>query len=195
MNVLKRIFGADLIIPTDTALADNRYLFVEGEINAEMASEFTKQVLYLALLDSDKPIKLIINSRGGEIEAGLKMCEVVKNSPCPINAYCFDKAYSMAAILFESVNANRYMVGHSKLMLHEPLVEGFHRGRASDLEELTSQLKEKNDLLLSIVANRCNISINQLKKETQKDRYFNEEEALKLGLADKIVTFLDLIQD
>lgn len=118
MQIVKRGYGGTNIIPIDSELGQKRVIFVEGEITQEKADEFVKQVMYLVLTDYEKPIHVIINSCGGEIDAGLKMCDTVAHCPCKINAYCFTKAYSMAAILFESVNGTRNMIGHSKLMLH-----------------------------------------------------------------------------
>lgn len=188
-NVLQKNFNGSVLIPIETDLEDRRIVFVEGEINSDSADDFAKQIMHLVLSDSEKPIKLVINSGGGEIDAGLKMCDVVSECPCKIDAYCFGKAYSMAAVLFESVNGERNMVGHSKIMLHQPSVYGLQKGTALEIEELSKQLSDKNDLLLSIVAKRCNMSLSKLKKETEKDKYYSAEEALKVGLTDNVVTF------
>lgn len=188
-NVLQKNFNGSVLIPIETDLEDRRIVFVEGEINSDSSDDFAKQIMHLVLSDSEKPIKLVINSGGGEIDAGLKMCDVVSECPCKIDAYCFGKAYSMAAVLFESVNGERNMVGHSKIMLHQPSVYGLQKGTALEIEELSKQLSDKNDLLLSIVAKRCNMSLSKLKKETEKDKYYSAEEALKVGLTDNVVTF------
>lgn len=194
MNVIRSGYSGDLVVPIDSEFESKRVIFVNGEINQELADEFLKQVMHLVMLDSEAPIHVIINSCGGEIDAGLKMCDVVAQCPCQIHAYCFTKAYSMAAILFESVNGSRNMVGHSKLMLHQPSVMGIQRGSASEVEELSKQLIEKNDLLLSMVADRCRWSLGKLKEETVKDRYFDAKEALETGLADQALEFVDLMK-
>lgn len=193
MNVLMKKFGNDMLIPIETSLEDRRIVFVEGEINQEKADEFAKEVMHLAMEDMDKPIKVIINSEGGEIDAGLKMCDIVAECPCTVDAYCFGRAYSMAAVLFESVNGKRYMVGHSKLMMHQPSVYGLKSGTAGEIEEISNQMKEKNELLLSIVSKRCGMSLAKLKRETEKDRYFDADEAIKAGLSDEVISFADLL--
>lgn len=193
MNVLLEKFNGDTLVPIETALERKRIVFVEGEITQEMANEFAKQMLYLTLTDKETPIKILINSEGGEIDAGLKMCDIVSECPCKTDAYCFGKAYSMAAILFESVNGTRYMVGHSKLMFHQPSISGSIRKNAGEVEELSVQLKEKNELLLKIVSEKSGISLAKLKKETEKDRFYDAEEANKTGLSDQTVTFSDII--
>lgn len=194
MYIVEKNFSGNVLLPVEAKLSQNRMIFVEGEINSNLANEFAKQIMYLALEDSYAPIKILLNSEGGEIDAGLKMCDVVSECPCKIDAYCFGKAYSMAAVLFESVNGERNMVGHSKIMLHQPSVYGLQKGTALEIEELSKQLSDKNDLLLSIVAKRCNMSLSKLKKETEKDKYYSAEEALKVGLTDNVVTFKNIIE-
>lgn len=192
--ILKSSYAGDTVVPVNAELASKRIIFLEGEIDQKQADKFAKEILYLVLTDSKKPIHLIINSSGGEIDAGLKMCDIVSNCPCKVNAYCFSRAYSMAAVLFESVNGDRCMVGHSKLMFHQPSVYGLKRDTAGEIEELSKQLSEKNDLLLSIVADRCEWNLEKLKEETIADRFFDGEEATKLGLANQVITFGDLFR-
>ena len=193
MYVVENNFNGGVLVPVEAKLSQKRIIFVEGEINSQMADEFAKQMMYLMLENSKEPVKVLINSEGGELDAGLKMCDVVSECPCKVDAYCFGKAYSMAAILFESVNGDRNMVGHSKLMFHQPSIYGLKKGTAMEVEELSKQLNEKNELLLSIVAKRSNMSLSKLKKETEKDRYYDAEEAKKVGLADNIVSFGEIL--
>lgn len=193
MEILKNSYNGTILVPAETLFLDQRIVFINGEITQEMANEFAKQMLYLTLVDKETPIKILINSEGGEIDAGLKMCDIVSECPCKTDAYCFGKAYSMAAILFESVNGTRYMIGHSKLMFHQPSISGSIQKNAGEMEELSAQLKEKNELLLRIVSEKSGISLAKLKKETEKDRFYDAEEANKTGLSDQTVTFSDII--
>ena len=193
MYVIRENYNTIVTVPIETSLAEKRMVFVEGEINQMAADEFAKQIMFLAFEDSDAPIKVIINSEGGEIEAGLKMCDAVEGCPCRVDAYCYTRAYSMAAVLFESVNGNRYMVGNGKLMLHQPSITGTGRKTAGEIEELSLRLKETNDRVLSIVSKKSGISLAKLKKETEKDRFYDADEAVKTGLADQAVSFGDML--
>lgn len=193
MYVVERSFNGSTLIPVETELAQKRIVFVEGDINSQMADEFAKKMMYLAMEDDQKPVRVVINSGGGEIDAGLKMCDVVAECPCRVDAYCFGKAYSMAAVLFESVNGERNMVGHSKLMLHQPSIRGLGHGTAAEVEELSRQLSEKNELLLSIVSKKCGLCVEELKKETEKDRYYDADEAIEKHLADRVVSFREMV--
>ena len=72
MQIVKSGYGGTNIIPIDSELGQKRVIFVEGEITQEKADTFMKQIMHLVLVDCEKPIHVIINSCGGEIDAGLK---------------------------------------------------------------------------------------------------------------------------
>lgn len=193
MLVQNKSFNGTTTVPIETDLFDKRKVFVEGEICMALANEFLKQIMYLVLKEPEKPIQLYINSNGGEIDAGMKMIEIVSNCPCKINAYCFGNAYSMAAILFESVNGERNMLSSSKIMLHQPLITRMEYKNAGEVTEIAKHLQKANEKLLEIVSKRSGISLSRLKKETIKDRYFDANEALQFNLADKVVDFSNCI--
>ena len=192
MNIIEKSYSGTGIIPIETELESRRFVFLEGEITQKTADEFTKQILHLSLESSD-PINILINSEGGDLDAGLKICDTVSDCPCTVNAYCFGRAYSMAAVIFESVNGKRNIVGHSKLMLHQPSITGMPRQTAGEIEQLSRLMSEKNDLLLSIVSKRSGIDIKRLKAETANDRYYDAEESVRYGLADAAVAFSEII--
>lgn len=194
MNIVKKGFAGDICIPIEAELADRRYLFIDGQITKRLADDLTKQLLFLSIDGPDIPISLLIDSEGGEIDAGLKICDAVSKCPCTVNAYCFGGAYSMAAVIFESVNGCRNIMKNSKLMIHQPSVCKIEKKNIDELGELSRQLSLKNDTLLSIISDRSGISIEQLKEETKGDRYFDAEEAVSVGLADNIVSFIDIVK-
>lgn len=192
MHILKKAFNSNSLVSLDTSLFEYRVLSIEGVITQEMADDFAKAMIELSFIDTSLPIHLLINTDGGEIDSGLKMCNIVSKHPCTVNAYCFSKAYSMGAILFESVNGARYMVGDSKLMIHQPSIVGIKSGKSNEIMEISQELQKKNNYLLSIVSKRSGININRLKKETVKDRYYDAKEAVSLSLADKCIDFVDM---
>ncbi len=191
MTILERSYGGTTAVPVEAKLAEKRILFLEGEINDDMANEFSKSVAYLC--EKKDPIKIVLNSRGGEVGAGLKICDTIAGCPSPISIYCFGQAFSMGAIVFESCKGKRYMVGHSKLMLHQPSVLWGSRQNVSEIDALSKDLKEKEQVLLEIVSKRTGISLSKLKKETASDKYYTGEEAVKANLADEVVDFSEIL--
>lgn len=193
MNIVKRTYNGERVIPLEAELLEDRFVFLEGEITQECADELAKQLFYLFRNGNNMPIMLFINSEGGDIDAGLKICDTVSESPCMINVCCYGHAYSMAAVIYESVNGKRLITKNSKIMIHQPSVCQIPRKNAGELTDLSRQLNEKNSLLLSIISARSGITVKKLKKETAKDRFYDAGEAVSCGLADMIAAPGDIL--
>lgn len=193
MNVQVKSSNGITLIPVESCLMTGRNVFVEGEINAESACEFVKKILYLNGEDEKTPIRMFINSLGGEINAGLLMYDVIQSSPAPIETYCLGSAYSMGAVLFASGNHGRYMLPHSKLMIHEPLLGGRVGGSSSTIQSVSKSLQSTKRLLDELLAAHTKKSVREIAKATGYDHYFNAEESVAFGLCDEIMNFDKMI--
>jgi len=188
MNILIRSSSGITQLPLETRLmADQRRIFVEGEINAGTADEFFKEVLYLNH-ESSEPISVFINSPGGEINSGLLMYDVITGSPAPIRMNCMGRAASMAAILFASAG-ERYLLPGSELMIHQPLLGNQVSGNASSLKSISDSLLETKAQMNRILAKHTGKSEAEIDEATSFDHYFSAEEAVAFHLADRIVDF------
>ncbi len=182
------------LIPIETRHLAERRIFIEEEIKSEKACEFAKQILLLNSEDKQKPIDVLLNSQGGEVNAGLFMYDVIQSSKAPIRMFCIGKAYSMAAVLFASGNNGRYILPHSKLMLHEPLLGNSISGKASSIQSISESLMQTKDTINQLLAKHTGRSVKEIEKATNFDNYYNAEEAIAFGLADKIVGFDFLLE-
>ena len=108
MHVQVKSSNGITLVPLDSRLMAERKVFIEGEINADKACEFVKQIILLNAEDPQQPIDVLINSPGGEINSGMLMYDVIQASKAPIRMYCIGKAYSMGAVLFACGNHGRY---------------------------------------------------------------------------------------
>ena len=88
MNIQVKSSNGITLMPLQTRLLASRKIFVESDITAESACEFMKQILYLNQEDSKKPIDVLINSMGGEINSGLLMYDIIQSSKAPIRMFC-----------------------------------------------------------------------------------------------------------
>ena len=84
MNVQVKSSNGITLMPMETRLLVDRKIFVEGEINQDMACNFVKQLLLLCKEDCNKPIDVLINSPGGEISSGLLMYDCIQSCKTPI---------------------------------------------------------------------------------------------------------------
>ena len=92
MNVQVKSSNGITLVPVDSKLMANRKIFIEGEIDAEKACEFVKEVMLLNGEDSQSPIDVLINSPGGEINSGMLMYDVIQASKAPIRMFCIGRA-------------------------------------------------------------------------------------------------------
>lgn len=178
-------------VSTEGKLAEERLLFLEGSIDSAMAMSFAKQVASLVKQNLD-PIKVCINSEGGEIDAGLLIMDVISGCPAKISVYCLEKAYSMAAVIFISCLNGRYMFPNSRLMIHQPSCERIG-GNSSKIKQISDLLLKNKDQLYEIIASHSSYTKEELEQETFEDKYFTAFSAVEKRLADEIVTFESLI--
>lgn len=188
-NVLIKSSNGITQVSADSRLLSQRKVFIEGEISPEAACEFIKKIMVLNTEDSGKPIDVLINSPGGEINSGMVMYDVIQASKAPIRMFCIGRAYSMGAVLFACGNHGRYMLPHSELMLHEPLLGNRVGGNSSSIKSISESLLETKRKMNQILCKHTGKSEEEVEKATSYDHYFSPEESRDFGLCDQIVDF------
>ena len=98
----------------EALLRGSRTIFLTGEIDGAMAQDFARQILLFSQEDPSAPVKVFLDSPGGEIDAGLVIYDILQSSPAPVELNCIGHAYSMAAILFASGRNGRYLLPDRK---------------------------------------------------------------------------------
>lgn len=193
MNVLIKSSNGITQVSVDSKLLSERRIFIDGEITSEIASDFFKKVMLLNAEDITKPIDVFVNSPGGQISSGMSMYDVIQGSKAPIRMYCIERAYSMAAILFACGNHGRYMLPHSELMLHEPLLGNRVGGNSSSIKSISESLLEMKRKMNQILSKHTGKSEEEIEEATTYDHYFCPEESKKFGLCDQIIEFNKIV--
>lgn len=191
--VLEKSSSGTALVPIEAKHMSARRLFITGEINADSAMDFMKQVMYLNAEDENAPIFVFINSPGGEIDNGLQIYDVIVSSKAPICIFCTGCAYSMGAVLF-ACGRKRYMLPHSKLMLHEPLLGGKIGGNASSIKAISDSLLETKSMVNKLLALHTGKTEEEIDRLTSFDHYFTAQEAVEMGLADGIKSFQEMME-
>lgn len=145
--------------------------------------------------DTDKPIDVLINSPGGEINSGMVIYDVIQASKAPIRMFCIGRAYSMGAVLFASGNHGRYMLPHSELMLHEPLLGNRIGGNSSSIQSISESLLEMKRKMNQILAKHTGKSEEEVERATSYDHYYSPEESKEFGLCDQVVDFNKIMEE
>ena len=164
----------------------NRNLFLTGEINADMANSFVAQLLYLEETP-DEPVNIYINSPGGAINAGLMIYDAIQGSRLEINMICTGLAASMAAVLLAGgQHGSRYILRHSKVMIHEPLLANGVGGSATSIRKISESIIETREMINEILAKHTGKTVEEINEATSFDNYMRAEEAIAFGLCDRI---------
>ncbi len=167
-------------------LLKNRIIFLTGYIDDIMSNNIISQLLYLEYLNNKKDIYIYINSPGGIVSSGMSIYDTIKYINPDVNTICIGKAYSMASIiLIAGKKKKRFSLSNSSIMIHQPL--GKFEGQATDIKIQTNQIIKIKKKLIKIIHKRTEQPIKKIKKDIERDKYFNSKKALKYGIIDKII--------
>lgn len=166
----------------------NRKLFLFGPIDEKTVYSLTAQMLYL-MEDEQSPIDIYINSPGGEVNSGLAIYDLIQSCKAPINMYCIGMAASMGALIFAGgKKGHRFMLPHSKVMIHEPLIPNGVGGSASSIKSTADSILQTRELLNGILAKHTGKTLEEINKATDHDNFMTANEAIEFGLCDKVAT-------
>lgn len=167
-------------------LFQRREIQCTGSITTESASVLSLQLRYLQQEAPGQEITLFINSPGGEVDSGLAIYDTMRAIGCPIRTVCTGTAASMAAILFLSGD-KREMLPHSKVMIHDPLIPGGVGGSALTVDAVARNLMQARQTIADIIARHTGKTLEEVLAKTASDSYFDAQEAIDWGLADRII--------
>lgn len=167
-------------------LFQRREIQCTGSITTESASVLSLQLRYLQQEAPGQEITLFINSPGGEVDSGLAIYDTMRAIGCPIRTVCTGTAASMAAILFLSGD-QRDMLPHSKVMIHDPLIPGGVGGSALTVDAVARNLMRARQTIADIIARHTGKTLEEVLAKTASDSYFDAQEAIDWGLADRII--------
>lgn len=164
-----------------------REIEITGAIDAGSVSTAIRCLLHLQKEDQQLPITLYINSPGGEVQSGLALYDVMQAVSCPIHTVCLGMAASMAALLFIAGD-KREMLPHSRVMIHDPLIGGGIGGSALSVKARADDLMRIRDITAQVISQHTGMNLEEVFELTAKDTYFEAEEAIANGMADRIIT-------
>lgn len=166
-------------------LLEDRIIFLNGEIDDNVANLVIAQLIYLEGKNPDKDIFIYINSPGGSVSAGFAIYDTIQYIKCDVTTICVGLAASMAAFLLSSgTKGKRFALPNSEIMIHQPL--GGAQGQASDIEIQARHIARIKQKLNTILSENTGKSLKVIEKDTDRDNYMTAAEAKEYGLVDKI---------
>ncbi|MRV76127.1 ATP-dependent Clp endopeptidase proteolytic subunit ClpP [Duganella sp. FT92W] len=168
-------------------LLKERVIFMVGPVNDQMANLIVAQLLFLESENPDKDISLYINSPGGSVSAGLAIYDTMQFIKPDVSTLCTGMAASMGAFLLAAgAKGKRFSLPNSRIMIHQP--SGGSQGMASDIEIQAKEILYLRHRLNQIMSERTGQTIEQIAKDTDRDRFLSAEDAAEYGLIDKVLT-------
>ncbi|HZV66511.1 MAG TPA: ATP-dependent Clp endopeptidase proteolytic subunit ClpP [Telluria sp.] len=168
-------------------LLKERVIFLVGPVNDQMANLIVAQLLFLESENPDKDISLYINSPGGSVSAGLAIFDTMNFIKPDVSTLCTGMAASMGAFLLAAgAKGKRFSLPNSRIMIHQP--SGGSQGQASDIEIQAKEILYLRERLNKILAERTGKTMEQIHKDTDRDRFMSGDEAADYGLIDKVLT-------
>ena len=169
----------------DERLLRERIIWLEGEVRDENSNRIAKQLQVLAAEDPDKDITLYINSPGGSITAGMVIYDTMQLIPNDITTIAMGLAASMGQFLLcAGAAGKRYATPNTRIMMHQPL--GGIGGTASDIKIQAEQMLFIKKRMAQLIADHSGQTLEQIEADSDRDRWFNPEDAKAYGLIDHV---------
>jgi ATP-dependent Clp protease protease subunit len=163
-----------------------RIIFLVGPIDDHLSSLVCAQLLFLESEDADKDIYLYINSPGGVVTSAMAMYDTMNYIKPDVSTICIGQAASAGALLLSSgARGKRMALPHARIMIHQPL--GGAQGQATDIEIHAKEILRMKSRLNEILAKNTGQAMNDVVEATERDRFFEANEAQAFGLVDHVI--------
>lgn len=163
-----------------------RTILLSGEVNKPLAERVIRQLLLLEAESSD-PIKVMIDSPGGDVNAGYAIFDMIRFVNAPVYTVGMGLVASAGAlILLAAPRERRIGLPNSAYLIHQPL-SGM-RGVATEIEIHAKEMEKLRIKLNQLIADETGQPVAQVEKDTDRDYWLDAAEAVKYGLLSRVVT-------
>lgn len=185
-TVIEKTQFGERVYDIYSRLMEERIIFLGTQINDDVANAIIAQLLFLEKEDAKKDITLYVNSPGGQVTSTLAMYDTMQHVQADVSTVCLGMAASGGAvILMGGAKGKRFALKHSEIMIHQPL--GGTEGQATDIAIHAEHIIKMKDMLNELIALHTGKKIEQVRLDTERDKFLTAKEALDYGLIDKIV--------
>ena len=167
-------------------LLKERIIILGTPINDQIANLIVAQLLWLASEDDSKPIRMYINSPGGQVYSGMAIYDTMQQVTCPVSTVAVGFTASFGTILLTAgTKGMRYALPNATVHLHQPL--GGARGQASDIAIQAQEILRLRADLNKILSYHTGQTIERIQKDTDRDLYMTAAQARDYGLVDEVL--------
>jgi ATP-dependent Clp protease protease subunit len=167
-------------------LLNERIIFLGTPIDDQVANLVVAQLLHLESEDPEKDISIYINSPGGSIYSGLAIYDTMNFVKPDIATMCVGVAMSMGSLLLAGgTKGKRAVLPNSRVLIHQPSA-GFE-GQSTDIEIHAREILKVRERIDEIYATHTGRSQEEVRRDMERDRFFNAQQALEYGLIDRVL--------
>ena len=168
-------------------LLRERIIFLGQVVDDNIANQICAQLLLLAAEDPGRDIALYINSPGGSVTAGMAIFDTMTFVDCDVATYAMGLAASMGQFLLSAgTRGKRFALPHARIMMHQP--SGGIGGTAADIAIQAEQIKLTKIEMAELIAEHTGQEVDQIRADSERDRWFTAKQALEYGFVDEVVT-------
>ncbi len=184
--VVEREGRAERAYDIYSRLLKDRIIFLGDEVTSDLSNVVVAQLLFLANEDRNADIHMYINSPGGSVYSGMGIYDTMQFIPCDVATYVIGAAASMAAVLTAAgAKGKRYVLPHSRIMIHQPL--GGARGPATDLKIELDEMMRTQQQLYRVLAKHTGKDYDTITRDCDRNNWMDAEQSISYGLADKLL--------
>jgi ATP-dependent Clp protease protease subunit len=169
-------------------LLNDRIVFLGTPVDDQVANAIIAQLLHLDSEDPEQDINLYVNSPGGSVTAGLAVYDTMRFINADVATTALGMAASVSAVLLAAgTKGKRNVLPNTRVLLHQPWVQGGPGGQASDVEIQARELVRTKRRLNEILAEATGQSYEKVERDTDRDYIMGAEEAVEYGVVDRVV--------
>jgi ATP-dependent Clp protease protease subunit len=171
-------------------LFEERIIFLGVQIDDASANDVMAQLLTLEAIDPDRDILIYINSPGGSMTSMMAIYDTMQFIQPEIQTFCIGQAASAAAVLLASgTKGKRAALPNARILLHQPALESGY-GQSSDLEIQAREILRMRSAMEKVIAKHTGKEPDQVRRDIERDRFFDPHEAKEYGIVDDVLTTL-----
>ena len=170
-------------------LLNDRIVFLGTPVDDQVANAIIAQLLHLDSEDPEQDINVYINSPGGSVTAGLAVYDTMRFVNADVSTTALGMAASISAVLLAAgTKGKRNVLPNTRVLLHQPWVQGGPGGQASDVEIQARELVRTKRRMNEILAEATGQPFEKIERDTDRDYIMGAEEAVEYGVVDRVVT-------
>ena len=153
--------------PLIAKMLKTRTILLSGQINKDLAEKTVRQLILLEEMGDD-PIRIFIDSPGGEVDAGYAIFDMIRFVKPKVWTIGMGLVASAAALIqLASPREQRLGLPNSHYLIHQPL-SGI-RGVATDIEIHARELEKLRSKINRLISEETGVPPDQVEKDTDRD--------------------------